>query len=167
MSTISTIEKKAVKGGKYVNRQEVDTFIRAYKQETWVHNTERIGKEDAKSSWYTVDELEGFLAKVKQQGGNGVRMHFGIYPEGYGNNPELAGRQAIVLVGTRSSDGTVTTSKELYIGNGKETKILAFVGDYPCPAYCPFPYTPPTTGSAQTAVGTTLVDMGEKGMQIV
>ncbi|MES1161370.1 MAG: hypothetical protein ABUM51_11465 [Bacteroidota bacterium] len=81
MSTISTIEKKAVKGGKYVNRQEVDTFIRAYKQETWVHNTERIGKEDAKSSWYTVDELESFLEKVKQQGGNGVRMHFASTPK--------------------------------------------------------------------------------------
>lgn len=167
MSTVSTIEKKAVQGGKYVDRQEVDSFIRTYKQETWVHNTERLGKEDAMSSWYTVAELEAFITKVKQQGGNGVRMHFGIYPEGYSNDPELAGRQAIVLVGTRSSDGTVRTSKELYVGNGKETKILAFVGDVPCPAYCPFPTIPPPSGSMKTAVGTALVDRGEKGLSIV
>ncbi len=44
-----TIEKKSLKVGKYVNTEHVDTVVRNYKQERWVYNSERIGKEDSLS----------------------------------------------------------------------------------------------------------------------
>lgn len=160
--TMNTIEKKVVKTGKYVNRKQVDSFIRAYKQTTWVENSDRIGKEDALSSWYSVDDLERLLEKVKTHGGDGVRMYFGQYPEGYNNNPEFEGRQAIVMVGTRSSNGAYNTSKDIYIG--KENSILAYIGDYPCPVYCdpsrPLPHQ-------MASVGVALVDRGEKGLSVI
>ncbi|MEI9944099.1 MAG: hypothetical protein WDN26_07715 [Chitinophagaceae bacterium] len=44
-----TIEKKAVKAGKLVNTKHVDTVIKNYKQERWVQNSQRLGKEDSLS----------------------------------------------------------------------------------------------------------------------
>jgi len=67
-----TIEKKSVNVGKYVNRQVVNNFVRSYKQETWVHNSDRIGKEDALSCWYSVEELEMLLEKIKNNGGKHI-----------------------------------------------------------------------------------------------
>src|SRR6202165_1634041 len=114
-----TIEKKSLSVGKYANKNQVDTFIRTYKKERWAQNSEHIGRADAMSGWYTLEELESFIENVKMHGGNGIRLHFGVFPEGYQNDPELAGRQTVVLVGTRSSDGTYHTSKELHIGDSK------------------------------------------------
>ncbi|MHA4808031.1 hypothetical protein ACX0G9_07985 [Flavitalea flava] len=168
---MNVIEKKSVTAEKslsvsnYVTKQQVETFIGTYKQNTWVHNTERIGKEDALSSWYSLNELEALIENIKVHGGNGVRMHFGIYPEGFAGEPELSGRQALVMVGTRSSDGTARTSKELYIGG--ENKLLAFVGMHPCPAFCPFPYPPTPPAVLQAPITRTLVDMGDKGFSVV
>lgn len=160
----SVSAEKSVSVSQYVTKQTVETFISSYKQKTWIHNTARIGKEDALSSWYSVEELEALLENIKVHGGNGVRMHFGIYPEGYAGESELSGRQALVMVGTRSSDGTARTSKELYIGG--EKKLLAFVGMHPCPAYCPFP-VPPSNGQ-QPPLARTLVDLGDdKGFSVV
>jgi len=161
---MNTIEKKSVKVGNYVNRKQVDTFVRAYKQQTWGHNSDRIGKEDALSCWYSVEDLEMLLEKVKTHGGDGVRMYFGIYPEGYNDNPEYEGRQAIVMVGTR---GSYKNSKEIYVG--KENSILAYVGNIPCPNWCPAqPTQPPLPHTYQTApLGVTLVDRGEKGISVI
>jgi len=73
---MSTIEQKTVgdslKVGKYVGKEHVDTVIRTYKQERWIYNTERLGKEDSLSVWYSAEELEAFIQKIKASGGNGV-----------------------------------------------------------------------------------------------
>ena len=60
-----TIQKKSLKVGKFVNTEHVDTVIRNYKQERWVHNTERLGKEDSLSVWHSIEELEELIAKPK------------------------------------------------------------------------------------------------------
>ena len=156
---MSTIEKISVKTGKYVNKQQVNTFIRTYKQETWSRNSDHIGREDALSCWYSVDELEMLLEKIKAHGGDGVRMHFGIYPEGYNNNTDYEGRQAIVMVGTR---GDHKNSKEIYVG--RENTILAYVGDMPCPPYCP---AGPPLPHGKASIGVTLVDRGENGLSVI
>lgn len=159
---MSTIEKKAVLGGKYATKQEVDTFIRGYKTERWADNTEKLGQEDALSSWYTIDELENFIERVKLNGGNGVRMHFGVFPEGYGDE-KVEGLQTIVLVGTRSKDGTFATSKQLHVQDGENTEVLAYLGGIPCPAYCPTP----GSGFGFGGLGISLVERGDKGLSIV
>jgi hypothetical protein len=133
---MSTIEKKSVHTGKYGTKQEVDSFITKYKQERWVDNSERMGKADSLSVWFSLEELEGFINNVKNNGGNGVRFHFGVFPEGFGENPEMEGRQTVVMVANRSKDGSYATSKELHIQNGEQPEILAYAGGMPCPPFC-------------------------------
>ena len=50
-------QKKTLKVGKYVNTEHINTHIRTYKKERWIHNTERLGKADSLSSWYSIEEL--------------------------------------------------------------------------------------------------------------
>ena len=76
-----TIEKKSLKVGKYVSTEHVDTVIKTYKQERWVHNSERIGKEDSLSVWYSIEELEEFMATSKENGADGIKFYFAAYPE--------------------------------------------------------------------------------------
>jgi hypothetical protein len=80
-TAMSTIEKKSLSVGKYVNTEHVDTAIRNYKQERWVQNSERLGKADSMSVWYSAEELQGFIDTIREHGGDGVRMYFGAYGE--------------------------------------------------------------------------------------
>ena len=67
-----TIEKKSLKVGEYVDTKHVDEVIRTYKQERWIHNSKRIGKEDSLSGWYSVEELEEFIETIKDHGADGI-----------------------------------------------------------------------------------------------
>ena len=113
----------------------MDTLTTGYKQERWADNSERMGKADSLSVWFTVEELEGFLENVKANGGDGVRMHFGVVPEG-NTVPEFVGRQTIVMVGNRSKDGSYASSKELFIDNNGQPEILAYSNGTLCPPFC-------------------------------
>ena len=62
-----TIEKKSVKVGKFVSTAHVDTVIKNYKQNRWVHNSKRLGKEDSLSVWFSVEDMEAFLEKAKEK----------------------------------------------------------------------------------------------------
>jgi hypothetical protein len=133
---MNTIEKKSVNAGKCTTKQEVDNLIRAYKQERWAANSDRLGKADSLSVWFSVEDMEAFLAKVKDNGGNGVRMHFGVFSAENATQPELEGRQTLVMVGNRSSDGSHSTSKELYAHRNGKPEVVALAGGIPCPPWC-------------------------------
>ena len=159
---MNTIAKKSVRAGKFLNNQQVASFLGEYKQNRWVANSDKLGKEDALTAWCSVEELETLLEKVKMYGGNGVRICFAAYAENHTEQPELAGRQTVVMVGTRSSkEGG--SNKDLYISEGKNAKILAF-GDMPiCPPLCGDP-----SGKGFGVTGfASLVDRGDKGLAIV
>jgi hypothetical protein len=158
---MSTIEKELVvtPSPRYASKQEVDTFISTYKKERWAHNTEHLGKEDALSGWYSVEQLQQFIEEVKMRGGDGVRFHFGVYPDNYSEAPGYIGRQTIVLMGTRSKDGTVQSSKQLYIADGETTRPVAMIGVPPCPEVCPWGFPDP--------FGLAIVDHPEKGITIM
>src|SRR5687767_15217581 len=96
-----TVEKNPISVGKYVDTKHVDTVIREYKQERWAQNTERIGKEDSLSVWWSIEELENFIAHAKDNGADGLKMYFAAYPENYTGEPLYAGRQTIVMVPTK------------------------------------------------------------------
>jgi hypothetical protein len=132
---MSTVAKKSVKAGNYVSKSEVNELTSAYKQERWAGNSDNLGKTDSLSVWFTVEELEGFLAKVKANGGNGVRVHFGVFPQDY-KRPEVAGMQTVVLVANRSKDGSLENAKELMINNDGRPEILAIDGPILCPPWC-------------------------------
>ncbi|HMH20910.1 MAG TPA: hypothetical protein VK563_04000 [Puia sp.] len=160
---MQTIEKKSVSVGKFASKQEVDTLIRGYKQERWVANSEHLGKEDALSGWLTVEELERYIETVKMHGGNGVRFHFGIFPEGYSEDSEFEGRQTFVMVGTRSKDATYHTSKELRVSDGINMSPIAYFGAIPCPALCG---DLGLMGEA-LSLGTALVEGSDKGLSVI
>src|SRR5689334_3262052 len=121
-----TIEKKSLKVGKYVNTNHVNTVISNYKKERWVHNSQRIGKEDSMSSWYSIEELEEFIANAKEHGANGIRFYFAAYSNDYAEVPAYAGRQTLVMVASkakRTAEGIL--NKDVYISTEEGSNILA------------------------------------------
>jgi hypothetical protein len=152
---MNTIEKNSVNARQFATKQDVDSFISTYKQERWAANSDRLGKADSLSVWFTLEELEGFLENVKTNGGDSVRFHFGVFPEGY-STPEFVGRQTIVMVGNRTKDGSYATSKELYANNNGQPEIVADIIGTPCPPFC-------GTGKGKS----TLIVRGDNSMEVI
>jgi hypothetical protein len=155
-----TIQKKSVKAGKIVNTEHVDSVIKNYKQERWIHNSKRLGKEDSLSVWYSVEELEEFLEKVKDHGGDGIKIYFGAYDKEYPEQPLYAGRQTVVLVATKVKEtASGVVNKDLYLGGETENTILAYNCGGLCPPFC--------QNDDFGGIGITIVDKGKDGIVIV
>ncbi|MDP4131916.1 MAG: hypothetical protein Q8918_03055 [Bacteroidota bacterium] len=156
-----TKEKKSTKVGKYVSTEFVDNVTREYKRERWIHNSERIGKEDSLSAWYGVEDIEGFLANIKQYGADGVKFYFMAYPADFPEKPEYAGRQSLVMVATKSktTEMGTTVNKDVYITKNGTNTILGFNMANICPPACGL--------FGGDSVGVTLIDRGNKGIEIV
>ncbi len=164
-----TIEKKSLKVGKYVSTEHVDTVIKTYKQERWAHNSERIGKEDSLSVWYSIEELEEFMATSKENGADGIKFYFAAYPESYTEKAGFAGRQTLVLVATKTKElETGVANKDIYIQNGERAEILAYNTGSICPPICGKPPKPTGADADDWGnIGVTIVDRGEKGLAVI
>src|SRR5882757_7166763 len=103
MKTI-TQPSKASKRGRLVGTQHVDQLVSHYKKERWVQNSKSIGKVDSLSTWYGMDELQSFLDVAKENQADGIKMYYGVYPADFAEDPELRGRQTVVLVATKQKD---------------------------------------------------------------
>lgn len=153
------LKDTTLKAGRQVNTKHVDTLIRNYKQQRWADNSKKLGKEDSMSVWYSIEELEQFLAKAKDHGADGVRLYFGVYGADQNVDPEYVGRQTSVFVATKHKTGN--TNKDLYITteNGS-TSILAYNLGKLCPPNC-------GTGSEDgIGIGITIIDKGSDGIVI-
>ncbi|HET7002524.1 MAG TPA: hypothetical protein VFI33_14475 [Puia sp.] len=163
---MTTQEKNFVKAKKTIKTEEAENFIREYKQKRWVHNSERIGKPDSLSAWYSIEQLQKVIDLSKSHGGNGIRFFYGAYPENYSERPEYAGRQTLIMVPTKSrvlEDG-YTADKNIYTVNNGRIEILG-IGNTGHPTACPPSCPPPDGGMGD--LGITIVDRGSKGMEIV
>jgi len=148
-------KKKSMKVGKLVNTEHVNTVIRNYKQERWLQNSKRIGKEDSLSVWYSVEELEEFLDKAKDHGADGIKIYFGAYDVEHAPQPLYAGRQTVVLVATRQKEtrnGAV--NKDIYLNTEDGNTILAYNAGGLCPPFC-------GNGDGIGDIGITIVDKGD------
>lgn len=154
-----TIQKKSLKVGKQVDTKHVDNAIRNYKQERWIDNSRRLGKEDSLSVWYSIEELEEFIALSKEHGADGVKLYFGAYDKDYAKQPLYAGRQTIVIVATKHKD-TIDghTNKDIYIQTEKGSSILAYNMGTICPPFCT---------REEGGIGVTIFDKGSDGMVVV
>lgn len=158
---MTTIEKKSLRVGRYVDTNHVDTLVRTYKQERWKYNSERMGREDSLNVYYTIDELQEFLQKSKEAGADGIRIHFGVYPENYAVKPEYAGLQTTVFVATQCQETEAgQREKNVYVQTDNGTRILA---------YNMSPLRPEGRSGDEEwgGIGTTLVDFGNKGLIVV
>ena len=162
-----TIEKKSLKVGKYVSTEHVDNVIRNYKQERWIQNSERLGKEDSLSAWWSVEELENFLENAKMHGADGVKFYFGAYAKDYAEKPEYAGLQTLAMVATKQKEGAygTTINKDIYVNGKNGNNILAYNSMQICPPYCN--KTPPTTTFDDVQVGIAIIDRGDKGLLVI
>ncbi|MEP6674252.1 MAG: hypothetical protein ABJA78_03830 [Ferruginibacter sp.] len=129
--------KLAPKAGKVVNTQHVEDLIQNYKKERWAYSSERLGKPDSLSVWYSVEELEDFLTMIKEAGGDGIKMHFGTYSADFDKVPEYAGRQTVVMLATKAKevDGKVV-NKNIYKQTDKGTSLIAYNFGTLCPPTC-------------------------------
>lgn len=151
--------KLASKVGKVVNTQHAEELIHNYKKERWAHSSRRMGKPDSLSVWYSVEELEDFLTMIKEAGGDGVKLHFGAYSEEFAARPEYAGRQTVVMLGTKAKevDGKVV-NKNIYQQSSKGTSLLAYNFGTLCPPTC-------GTGD-QDSISISITDQGECGISV-
>lgn len=80
----------------------------------------RNGEPDSRSYWFSLEELEGYINYIKENGKKqnlenlGVRIYLGKYPLDYPKEkmaqPTYAGYQTIFLVPTSKKDKTTTTT---------------------------------------------------------
>ena len=132
-----TTVKKSVKVGKFVSTEHVETVRRNYKKERWLQNSQRIGKADSLSVWFSLADVEGFLEQLKEHGGDGIRFYFGAYNKEYAEKPLYAGRQTIVMVATKQKQTlSGEENKDIYINTEDGTNILAYNVGRPCPPFC-------------------------------
>lgn len=156
-----TVKAKTRKVGKLVDTTHVDNVIRNYKQHRWANNSKYIGKEDSLSVWFSIDEIEEFLAKAKDHGGDGIRFYFGAYSNDFAEQPLYAGRQTIVMVATQQKEtekGPV--DKDIHYSNGSGYSILAYNQGKLCPPFC----RPSIEGDE---LGISIVDKGDDGIVVV
>ena len=126
------------KAGKYVDTKHVDSLLRTYKKERWIHNSKRIGKADSLSVWYSIEELQEFIATAQKNGADGIKMYFGTYSEESTTDELREDRQTIVLVATKNKlteDGT-PFDKSIHINTGNGSQILAYNVGKICPPFC-------------------------------
>lgn len=158
---MTTIQKKSLRAGKQVDTKHVDAVVKNYKQERWIHNSKRLGKEDSLSVWYSIEELEEFIAMSKEHGADGIKMYFGAYDKDFEEDPLYAGRQTLVLVATKQKlTANSQTNKDIYVATDKGSTIMAWNMGRICPPYC-------TTTEDPGGIGITIVDKGDEGLVVV
>ena len=155
----------ATRVSNYTDTKQVDSVIRNYKQERWIQNTDRIGKEDSLSAWWSIEEMEDFISEAKNNGADGLKFYFGAYGSHHQETPEYADRQTLVMVGTKeTATGVGFKNKDLYVQTEFGTNILANCNAVLCPPRCgdlkPF-------GLDDDTLGITIIDRGEKGMLVL
>jgi len=158
---MSTIEKKSLKVGKYVGNEHVNTVIRNYKKERWAQNSQKLGKPDSLSVWYSVEELEAFIQDIKSHDGDGIRMYFAVYPNETEAVKGKDGRQSMVFVATRSKEeeSGALTHKDMYITEKGNPVVLAYnMGNY-CPPVC--------AGGLGGSLGVTIIEDDKNGMSVI
>jgi hypothetical protein len=163
---MQTLVKAPKKVGKYVNTAHVDNVIRNYKKERWIQNSDRIGKEDSLSTWWSIAEMEDFIATAKVHGADGLKFYFGAYDSDYTENPKYAGRQTLVMVGTKEAEtGIGIKNKDIYVQTENGSNILAYNRGTICPPDCG-PKKPETGLDGDDMLGITIIDRGDKGMLV-
>ncbi len=83
-----------------------------------------IGREDSNAAWYSIEELEAYIAYIKDQSQQkgyvieGIRFFQGVYPNNQQQYGEKAGLTTLVLVPT----GIVSADKKLVSKNVESNK---------------------------------------------
>ena len=122
-----TQTEKVVKIEKDESTQLADNLIREYKKTRWVSNSEKLGKPDSLSAWFSIKEMEDFIREAKENGGDGIKFYYGSFPENYDDHP-LYRRKTNHCSGSYPIQETLKlggiSNKDIYIIKDGEAKIL-------------------------------------------
>lgn len=156
---------KTKKAGKYVDTKHVDSLLRTYKKERWVQNSKKIGKADSLSVWYSIEELQEFIATAQKNGADGIKMYFGAYSPETAKNEGYEDRQTIVLVATKNklTENGTPFDKSIHINTDKGNQVLAYNLGRICPPYC----GGVGEGIDFDNIGVTLIDNNSDGMVVI
>jgi hypothetical protein len=129
---------RIMKAGQFVDNHHVAMLRENYRENRWKANSERLGKPDSLSVWYSLDELKQYIATAEAAGADGIRVYFGVYPSTFPDNILLQDRQTIVFVGTqqKTSETGKTENKDLYVSTPNGPEMVAFNFGLPCPPAC-------------------------------
>jgi len=129
---------KTMKVGQFVDNKHVTMLRENYTEKRWKANSERLGKPDSLSVWYSLDELKQYIATAEEAGADGIRVYFGVYPSVFPENILLQDKQTIVFVATRQkiSETGKTENKDMYVSTPKGPEMVAFNWGLPCPPGC-------------------------------
>jgi hypothetical protein len=161
------LTKASKKAGKYVNSKHVDSLLNNYKRERWVQNSKHIGKEDSLSVWYSIAELQEFIANAKQNGADGIKMYFGVYKADTAKEERYEERQTIVMVASKTKilENGVSADKNVYVSRENKPEILAYNSGRICPPTCG---DGPVGGNGYDLDGIgILIDRNDEGMIIM
>lgn len=127
-----------MKAGQFVNDKHVTMLKNNYRENRWKANSERLGKMDSLSVWYSLDELKHYIETAEAAGADGIRVYWGVYPSSFPENILLEDRQTIVFVATQQkvSETGKTENKDLYVSTPNGAEIVAFNFGYICPPAC-------------------------------
>jgi len=107
-STVSCVEQdtKVVKPPKgVIPIKEAKMLDRTYGETRHAIISEKLGIKDNRSSWWSIEDLEDYIAYARSQAKekgyqvDGLRVYFGAYPKSYGNQ-EVAGFSTLFIVPT-------------------------------------------------------------------
>ena len=172
MLLTKTTNQPVKKSGKFVGSKHVDSLLANYKKERWAQNSRHIGKEDSLSVWYSIEEMEGFLAAARANGADGVKMYFGVYTADTAKEVSYEARQTIVMVASKTKaleDGSCIDKSVYYASNGAKPEILAYNSGRICPPTCGTPPpgdTSEITGFDWDNMGI-LIDRKDDGMSVM
>ncbi|MVT11044.1 hypothetical protein [Chitinophaga tropicalis] len=137
----------------YVGKKlSADRITRFQKQK---HNllSQALGKPDTRSIWYSKEHFVKLLEEIEFAGGDGIRIHFGMYEEGH----QFAGQLCLLFTSTREKMvGNAVTHSNVILEHeanyaeraSLEREVILFPGDgsvedikdfnlgLPCPPRC-------------------------------
>lgn len=133
------LTKTTKKAGQYVDSKHVESLQSNYKKQRWIHNTERLGKADSLSAWYSIEELKGFIEDAEASGADGIKMFYGVYSADTAHDEKVIGLQTVVLVATKTKEleNGNSVDKNIFVDRDGKPEILAFNVARLCPPFCP------------------------------
>ncbi len=124
--------------------KEAKLLDRTYTDTRYNLISEKLGFKDNRSSWWSIEDLEDYIAYAKSQASekgyqvDGLRVYMGAYPKSY-SRPEVAGFTTLFIVPT-GTPSTQESSLNLFANFQESTDL-----DVP-PLNMGHSRTPPSAG---------------------
>jgi hypothetical protein len=101
--------------------------------------SEKLGRQDTKSVWYTKDHITKLLEEMEHANAEGLRIYFGEY----GEHENYSGQLCLLMVMTKATNGTeiqsditVEDAPDFKSRSIDEQKSRDFNVGSPCPPIC-------------------------------